>query len=117
RNPRHQTAHFLALAVLLALVDKAAGGAALRLLQLVPGEGGGQQALPGQGQWHAGGVARDPAATPLFRDVGGGAGAAGGVENNFAWVGGHALNPPVFLNAITDKQLSAPKTPSITSRT
>ncbi|OIQ71873.1 hypothetical protein GALL_465070 [mine drainage metagenome] len=43
----------------------------------------------GQRQRHAGGVNRDPAAAPLFGDVGAGAGAAGGVEHEVAGVSGH----------------------------
>ena len=43
----------------------------------------------GQRQGHAGGVDSDPAAAPLLGDVGGGAGAAGRVEDEVAWIGGH----------------------------
>ena len=43
----------------------------------------------GQRQGHAGGVDGNPAAAPLLGDVGGGAGAAGGVEDEVAWVGCH----------------------------
>jgi hypothetical protein len=46
-------------------------------------------AYAGQGERHAGRVDRDPAAAPLLGDVGGGAGAAGGVEDEVAGVGGH----------------------------
>src|SRR5690606_5114829 len=89
RDAWNQTADFLALPVLLALIDEVAGRAALRLLQLVPREGGGQKALPCQGQWHAGSIAGDPATAPLFGDIGGSAGAAGGVQDNVARIGGH----------------------------
>ena len=44
---------------------------------------------PGEGQCDAGGIDGDPAASPLFGDVGGGAGAAGGIEDEVAGVGGH----------------------------
>ena len=43
----------------------------------------------GQRQGYAGGVDGDPAAAPLLGDVGGGAGAAGGVEDEVAGIGGH----------------------------
>ena len=49
----------------------------------------------GKGEGDAGGVDGDPAAAPLLGDVRGGAGAAGGVEDEVAGVGGHedaALN-------------------------
>jgi hypothetical protein len=43
----------------------------------------------GQRERNTGGVDGDPAASPLLGDVGGGAGAAGGVEDEVARVGGH----------------------------
>ena len=95
RDARDQAADLLALPVLLALVDEAAGRAAARLLQFVPGEGGGQEPLPGQGQRDPGGVAGDPAPAPLLGHIGRGPRAAGGVEDQIAGVGGHqdaALN-------------------------
>ena len=81
RDVRHQPAHFFALAVLLALVDEAALRAGLRVFEVVVREGGCQQPLAGQCEWHARCVAGDPAAAPLFGDVSGGAAAAGGVQH------------------------------------
>ncbi len=42
-----------------------------------------------QGEGDARGVDGDPAPAPLLGDIGGGAGAAGGVEDEVAGVGGH----------------------------
>ena len=61
----------------------------------VVGIAGAHDAGTGQGERDARSVDGDPAAAPLFGDIGGGAGAAGGVENKVAGVGGHqdaALN-------------------------
>ena len=57
--------------------------------QQVVGIAGAHEPGTGQGQGHAGGVDGDPAPAPLFGDVGGGAGATGGVEDEVAGVGGH----------------------------
>ena len=61
----------------------------------VEGVAGAHDAGAGQGEGDAGGVDGDPAPAPLLGDVGGGAGAAGGVEDEITGVGGHeeaALN-------------------------
>ena len=58
RDVRDNAANFLALLVLLAFVDEPAGRAAMLVLQLVPGKGGGQEPLPSQRQRHAAGVDR-----------------------------------------------------------
>ena len=55
----------------------------------VIGIAGAHDAGPGQGECDAGGVDGDPAPAPLLGDIGGGAGAAGGVEDEVAGVGGH----------------------------
>ena len=55
----------------------------------VPGIARPHDAGAGKRQGDAGGVDGDPAAAPLLGDVGGGAGAAGGVEDEVAGVGGH----------------------------
>ena len=55
----------------------------------VVGVTGAHDAGAGQSEGDAGGVDGNPAAAPLFGDVGGGAGAAGGVEHEVAGVGGH----------------------------
>ncbi len=60
-------------------------------------------------QSNAGGVDGDPAAAPLFGDIGGGAGAAGGVEDEVAGIGGHqetALND--FCCCLDDIDLVSP---------
>ena len=84
------------------LVDEAAANALARMCQLVVVEDGGHQSLLGQRQRHAGGVAGDPAPAPLLGDEGGGAAAAGGVEDQIAGVGGHedaSLEPPLERSA------------------
>jgi phage-related tail fiber protein len=48
----HDAAGFLTSPILLALVDEAARGSALRVLKLVVGKGGGEQPLPSKGKWH-----------------------------------------------------------------
>ena len=61
----------------------------------VVGIAGAHDAGTCQCEGDAGGVEGDPTAAPLFRDVGGGAGTAGGVEDEVAGVCGHedaALN-------------------------
>ena len=55
----------------------------------VPGIARPHDAGAGKRQGNAGGVDGDPAAAPLLGDVGGGAGTAGGVEDEVAGVGGH----------------------------
>ena len=55
----------------------------------VVGVAGAHDAGAGQGEGDARGVDGDPTAAPLFGDVGGGAGAAGGVEDEVARVGSH----------------------------
>ena len=57
--------------------------------ELVVGEGAGHEPLPREAERHAGGVAGDPAPTPLLRDISGGAGAASWVEHEVAWISGH----------------------------
>jgi hypothetical protein len=56
------------------------------VLEQVVGVAGAHDAGAGEGQGDAGGVDGDPAAAPLFGDVGGGAGAAGGVEDEVAGI-------------------------------
>ena len=63
----------------------------------VPGIARPHDAGAGERQGDAGGVDGDPASAPLLGDVGGGAGAAGGIEDEVAGVGDHedaALNNP-----------------------
>ena len=55
----------------------------------VVGVAGAHDAGAGQRESDAGGVDGDPPAAPLLGDEGGGAGTAGGVEDEVAWVGGH----------------------------
>ena len=55
----------------------------------VEGVAGAHDAGAGQREGDAGGVDGDPAPAPLLGDVGGGAGAAGGVEDEVAGVGSH----------------------------
>ena len=55
----------------------------------VVGIAGAHDAGAGQREGDAGGVDGDPAPAPLLGDVGGGAGAAGGIEDEVAGVGGH----------------------------
>ncbi len=57
--------------------------------QLVVVEHGRHQPLLGEGERDAGGIAGDPAPAPLFSNVGGRAGTAGGVEHEIAGVRGH----------------------------
>ena len=57
--------------------------------QFVVVEVGSHQALPGQRNGHTGGVAGNPTASPLLRYICGSAGAAGGIEDEVAGVGGH----------------------------
>ena len=57
--------------------------------QQVVGIAGAHDAGAGEREGDAGGVDGDPAAAPLLGDVRGGAGAAGGVEDEVAGVGGH----------------------------
>ena len=71
------------------LVTEAAANAFLLMSQFVVIVNCGHKTLLGQSDGHAGGVAGDPAAPPLLGHVGGGAGAAGGIEDQIAWVGGH----------------------------
>ena len=95
RDVRDDAADFLALLVLLALVDEAARRPALLVFQFVVGKRRGQQALPRERERHAAGVDRDPAPAPLLGDVGRRPAAAGRVEDEVAGVGGHeeaALN-------------------------
>ncbi|MFA4945499.1 MAG: hypothetical protein WC789_12450 [Lentisphaeria bacterium] len=86
---RHNAADFLALLVLLALVDKAAGRAAAVVAQFIEREGRGQQPLPRQRQRHAAGVHGDPAPPPLLRHIRRRPAAAGGIEYEVAGVRGH----------------------------
>jgi len=60
-----------------------------RIGQEVVGVFCAHQARAGQGESDAAGVAGDPAAAPLLGDIGGGAAAASGVEDEVAGVGGH----------------------------
>ena len=57
--------------------------------QDVVGVTGAHDAGAGQGQGDAGGVDGDPPPPPLLGHVGGGAGAAGGVQHKVAWISGH----------------------------
>ena len=57
--------------------------------QDVPGVAGAHDASAGQRQGDAGGVDGNPAPAPLLGHVGGGAGAAGGVQHQVAGVSGH----------------------------
>ncbi len=74
---------------------RGAGDLALLALALgavgeeVVGVARAHQARSRQSEGDAGGVDGDPAAAPLLGDGGGGAGAAGGVEDEIAGVGGH----------------------------
>ena len=61
----------------------------IRVGEEVVGVAGAHDAGAGEGEGHPGGVDGDPAAAPLFGDVGGGARAAGGVQHQVAGVGGH----------------------------
>src|SRR3546814_2732110 len=70
-------------------LDEAATQAFVRVLELKVVVTGGHQPSLGQGDGHARGVAGDPAATPFLGDVGGGAGAAGGIEYKVAGICGH----------------------------
>jgi len=60
-----------------------------RVGEEIPGVARAHEAGAGQGERDARGVDGDPAAAPLLRDRGGGARAAGGVEDQVARVGGH----------------------------
>jgi hypothetical protein len=71
------------------LVDEAALQPFVRVLQLEVVVAGGHQALLGQRDGHARGVAGDPAAAPFFGDEGCGAGAAGWIEHEVTGVSGH----------------------------
>jgi hypothetical protein len=82
----YNPAHFFALIVLLALVNKPARRTARVVIQLVPGESCGEQSLARQRQGHAAGVHRDPSPAPLLGNVSRGAAAAGGIENKIAGV-------------------------------
>jgi hypothetical protein len=64
-------------------------GGGVLTLDLIEVELRGQQPLPRQGDGHPAGVDGDPAPAPLLGHVCGGAGAAGGVEDQIAGVGGH----------------------------
>src|SRR5258706_6119624 len=63
--------------------------ALLRVGQQVVGILGGHQAGTRQRQSDAAGVAGDPAPAPLLGNIGGSATAAGWIEHEVAWVGGH----------------------------
>ena len=71
------------------LVLKAAADAFVRVGEGVVVEIGGHQALLGERERDAGGVAGDPTAAPLFGDKCGRAAAAGRVKDQVAGVGGH----------------------------
>ncbi len=70
-------------------IHKTAAHAFLWVGELVIIEIGGHQPLLGKGERYARGVAGDPAPAPLLGDIGGCAGAAGGVEDQVAGIGGH----------------------------
>src|SRR5690606_9862132 len=70
-------------------VAESAGNALLRPGQFIVLEDGRHEALLGQSDSYARRVAGDPATSPLFGDVGRGATAAGGVENQVTRVGSH----------------------------
>jgi hypothetical protein len=122
------------------LVFEAAGGTAFGVFEFVVVELCSHQPLAGDGERYAAGIAGDPAPPPLLGAVGGGAGAAGGVEDQVARVGGHqnaALDdfgvgldgveflcfPPRIapnvcqLNATTATKFSRPNTSSSRQRT
>ena len=83
-----------------------------RVGQEVVGVAGGHEAGAGQGEGDAGGVDGDPAPAPLLGDVGGGAGAAGGVEDQVAGVGGHEEN----ARTCSGWRVASSALPSFTSR-
>lgn len=85
----HDAPHLFALVVLLAFIDKAPDGTSLLFLKVVPGKGGGEDALAREGQGHPACVYRDPAPPPLLGNIGGCARAAGGVQDEVAGIGGH----------------------------
>ena len=65
-------------------------GAALAAVgEQIPGIARRHQARASERQRDAAGVDGDPAPAPLLGDIGGGAGAAGGIEHEVARVGGH----------------------------
>ena len=88
------------------VVDRRVGGHALGQLRFlgaalaavgeqIPRIARRHQPRAGERQRDAAGVDGDPAPAPLLGDIGGGAGAAGGIEHKVAGVGGHqnaALN-------------------------
>ena len=71
------------------LVAEAAANALLGMGQLIVIKESSHETLLGQGDGYARGVAGDPAAAPLLGHIGGGAGAAGGIKDQIAGVGGH----------------------------
>lgn len=70
-------------------VDKAALEPFMRVAQGKVVKAGRHQPLLGQGDGYARGVAGNPATAPFFSDVGCGAAAASGVQDEVAGVGGH----------------------------
>ncbi len=71
------------------LVDESAFQPLVRIFQVVIIIAGGHQPLLGQSCGHPGCVAGDPAPSPFFGDIGGGAGPAGGIEDQVTGIGGH----------------------------
>ena len=67
---RDDAADLLALLVLFARVDKAAGGASVFVAQLEPRESGGEEPLTCKRERNTRGIDRDPAPSPLLGDVG-----------------------------------------------
>ena len=65
------------------------GAAFAAVGEQIPGIARRHQPRASERQRDAAGVDRDPAAAPLLGDIGGGAGAAGGIEHKVAGVGGH----------------------------
>ncbi len=63
---RHNATDLFALLVLLAFVNEASCRAAQFVVEFVPGERGGEQALPCESERHTAGVNCDPAPAPLL---------------------------------------------------
>ena len=55
----------------------------------IPGVAGSHQPCAGERQRDATRIHRDPASAPLLGDIGGGAGAAGGIEHEVAGISRH----------------------------
>jgi hypothetical protein len=86
---RDDAANFFALLVLLAEIHEATGGSARLVFELKIWERRGEQALTRERERHAAGIDGNPAASPLFGDIGGRAAPAGRINDKIARVGGH----------------------------